>query len=62
MYLSMQLVKQVVSDEDMEDPGLGMQRSKQCSLIFWISTALVRNGEKEEKGGREGGRRTHFYE
>lgn len=42
MYLSMQFVKQVVSDEDMEDPGLGTQRSKQCSLIFYIVALLVK--------------------
>ncbi len=35
MYFSMQSVKQVVSDEESELPGLGTQRSKQCSLSFY---------------------------
>jgi hypothetical protein len=35
MYFSMQFVKVVCSEEEMEEPGLGMARSKQCSLTFW---------------------------
>jgi len=34
MYFSMQFVKVVCSEEEMEEPGLGMARSKQCSLTF----------------------------
>lgn len=34
MYFSMQLLKQVCSPDDSEEPGVGTQRSKQCSLIF----------------------------
>jgi hypothetical protein len=34
MYLSMQLETQPLSWEDMEEPGAGMQASKQFSLIF----------------------------
>ena len=34
MYFSMQFVKVVCSEDEMEEPGLGMARSKQCSLTF----------------------------
>ena len=34
MYFSMQFVKQPSSPLDSEVPGLGTQRSKQCSLSF----------------------------
>jgi len=34
MYFSMQFVKVVCSEEEMEEPGLGIARSKQCSLTF----------------------------
>lgn len=35
MYFSMHVVKQVSSPLEREVPGLGTQRSKQCSLSFW---------------------------
>jgi hypothetical protein len=34
MYFSMQFVKAVCSEDEMEEPGLGIARSKQCSLTF----------------------------
>jgi hypothetical protein len=34
MYFSMQLVKLVCSADEMDEPGLGIARSKQCSLTF----------------------------
>lgn len=34
MYFSMQFVKAVCSEDEMEEPGLGMARSKQCSLTL----------------------------
>ena len=34
MYFSMQFVKVVCSEDEMEEPGFGMARSKQCSLTF----------------------------
>lgn len=37
MYFSMQLERQVSSDEDMDEPGLGMQWSKQLLLTRWKS-------------------------
>jgi hypothetical protein len=37
MYFSMQLLKQPSSPLDRLVPGLGTQRSKQCSLSFWTS-------------------------
>lgn len=38
MYFSMQAVKQDSSPFESEVPGLGTQRSKQCSLSFCIHT------------------------
>lgn len=35
MYFSMHWEKQVSSPLDSEVPGLGTQRSKQCSFSFW---------------------------
>jgi hypothetical protein len=60
MYFSMQFVKVVCSEEEMEEPGLGIARSKQCSLTFcdrkcqkimcaWETSLWV-----EVMGGREG--------
>jgi len=37
MYFSMQDEKQVSSPRDSDAPGLGTQRSKQCSFIFSIN-------------------------
>jgi hypothetical protein len=34
MYFSMQLLKLVDSADEMDEPGLGIARSKQCSLTF----------------------------
>ena len=36
MYFSMHIDRQVSSWEEREVPGLGMQRSKQCSFSFWF--------------------------
>ena len=44
MYFSMQFVKAVCSEDEMEEPGLGMARSKQCSLTFCgIGQNVLRN-------------------
>ena len=40
MYFSMQFVKVVCSEDEMEEPGLGMARSKQCSLTFCIGVLV----------------------
>ena len=45
MYFSMQFVKAVCSDDEMEEPGLGMARSKQCSLTFCSEKFRVRKVE-----------------
>jgi hypothetical protein len=41
MYFSMQFVKLVCSAEEMDEPGLGIARSKQCSLTFCIREEKV---------------------
>lgn len=46
MYFSMQFVKVVCSEEEMEEPGLGIARSKQCSLTF--CSGFVRMGAHSE--------------
>ena len=44
MYFSMQFVKAVCSEDEMEEPGLGIARSKQCSLTFCeIGQNVMRN-------------------
>jgi hypothetical protein len=44
MYFSMQLLKQPSSPLDRLVPGLGTQRSKQCSLSFWMLVRMCVEG------------------
>jgi hypothetical protein len=41
MYFSMQVVKHDSSPLESEEPGLGTQRSKQCSLSFFYKSAAI---------------------
>lgn len=41
MYFSIQAVKHVSSPFESEAPGLGTQRSKQCSFNFWASLVRI---------------------
>lgn len=54
MYFSMQLLKQPSSPLDSEAPGLGTQRSKQCSLSFWkhCQNKSRRLGNEKHGNGR----------
>lgn len=45
MYFSMQVERQLSSLEERESPGVGMQRSKQCSLSFCFGEYEVRKAD-----------------